>query len=35
MSPASPNLNLSRLRGAHVLLVEDNELNREVALGLL
>ena len=33
--PASPNLNLSRLRGAHVLLVEDNELNREVALGLL
>jgi signal transduction histidine kinase/DNA-binding response OmpR family regulator/HPt (histidine-containing phosphotransfer) domain-containing protein len=26
---------LSRLRGARVLLVEDNELNREVALGLL
>jgi len=33
--PASLALNLSRLRGAHVLLVEDNELNREVALGLL
>ncbi len=33
--PSSPALNLSCLRGAHVLLVEDNELNREVALGLL
>ena len=33
--PASPTLDLSRLRGAHVLLVEDNELNREVALELL
>jgi two-component system sensor histidine kinase/response regulator len=34
---ASPNAapDLSRLRGARVLLVEDNELNREVALGLL
>jgi len=28
-------LELQRLRGARVLLVEDNELNREVALGLL
>jgi CheY-like chemotaxis protein len=26
---------LARIRGAHVLLVEDNELNREVAIGLL
>ncbi len=33
--PASPTLNLSQLRDARVLLVEDNELNREVALGLL
>jgi two-component system sensor histidine kinase/response regulator len=32
---AGPALELSRLRGARVLLVEDNELNREVALGLL
>ena len=34
---ASPNAapDLGRLRGARVLLVEDNELNREVALGLL
>ena len=32
---AAPALELSRLRGARVLLVEDNELNREVALGLL
>ena len=28
-------LELTRLRGARLLLVEDNELNREVALGLL
>ncbi len=33
-SPA-PSTQLSRLRGARVLLVEDNELNQEVALGLL
>jgi len=26
---------LSSIRGAHILLVEDNELNREVAIGLL
>jgi len=32
---AGPSRELSRLRGARVLLVEDNELNREVALGLL
>jgi two-component system sensor histidine kinase/response regulator len=32
---AGPTLDLGRLRGARVLLVEDNELNREVALGLL
>jgi signal transduction histidine kinase/CheY-like chemotaxis protein/HPt (histidine-containing phosphotransfer) domain-containing protein len=32
---AGPAPELSRLRGARVLLVEDNELNREVALGLL
>jgi signal transduction histidine kinase/DNA-binding response OmpR family regulator len=32
---ASPVAELGRLRGARVLLVEDNELNREVALGLL
>jgi signal transduction histidine kinase/CheY-like chemotaxis protein len=32
---AGPTPELSRLRGARVLLVEDNELNREVALGLL
>jgi signal transduction histidine kinase/CheY-like chemotaxis protein len=30
-----PDANLGRIRGARVLLVEDNELNREVALGLL
>jgi CheY-like chemotaxis protein len=32
---ASPALNLDQLRGAQVLLVEDNELNQEVAMGLL
>jgi CheY-like chemotaxis protein len=31
----SPSLNLDQLHGARVLLVEDNELNQEVALGLL
>jgi CheY-like chemotaxis protein len=31
----SPEIDLSSIRGAHVLLVEDNELNREVAIGLL
>ncbi|MGD0442937.1 MAG: response regulator [Edaphobacter sp.] len=30
-----PTLNLEQLRGARVLLVEDNELNQEVAMGLL
>ena len=33
--PAAPTRELSRLRGAQILLVEDNELNQEVALGLL
>jgi len=32
---ASTSLNLDQLRGARVLLVEDNELNQEVAMGLL
>ncbi len=31
----SPAIELERIRGSRVLLVEDNELNREVALGLL
>ena len=31
----SPEIDLTPVRGAHVLLVEDNELNREVAVGLL
>ena len=31
----APKQEIGRLRGARVLLVEDNELNREVALGLL
>jgi signal transduction histidine kinase/DNA-binding response OmpR family regulator len=34
-APTSPTHELGRLRDARVLLVEDNELNREVALGLL
>ncbi|RSL15628.1 two-component system sensor histidine kinase/response regulator [Edaphobacter aggregans] len=33
--PANSSLNLDRLHGVRVLLVEDNELNREVAMGLL
>jgi signal transduction histidine kinase/DNA-binding response OmpR family regulator len=33
--PVSHALELERLHGARVLIVEDNELNREVALGLL
>ncbi len=32
---ASPGLKLDQLRGTRVLLVEDNELNQEVAMGLL
>ena len=32
---AAPAVELGQVRGARVLLVEDNELNREVALGLL
>src|SRR5580692_6133416 len=31
----APTVELRQIRGARVLLVEDNELNREVALGLL
>jgi signal transduction histidine kinase/DNA-binding response OmpR family regulator len=34
-APPAPEGDLARIRGARVLLVEDNELNREVALGLL
>jgi signal transduction histidine kinase/DNA-binding response OmpR family regulator len=33
--PVTHALELEQLRGARVLIVEDNELNREVALGLL
>ncbi len=32
---AAPGVDLARIRGARILLVEDNELNREVAIGLL
>jgi two-component system, sensor histidine kinase and response regulator len=32
---ASESLDLEQLRGSHILLVEDNELNQEVAMGLL
>jgi signal transduction histidine kinase/DNA-binding response OmpR family regulator/HPt (histidine-containing phosphotransfer) domain-containing protein/HAMP domain-containing protein len=32
---APPEIDLSSISGARVLLVEDNELNREVAIGLL
>ena len=32
---AGPDVELGQLRGARVLLVEDNELNQEVAMGLL
>jgi signal transduction histidine kinase/DNA-binding response OmpR family regulator/HPt (histidine-containing phosphotransfer) domain-containing protein len=32
---ATPTINLDQLHGARVLLVEDNELNQEVAMGLL
>ncbi len=32
---ASPEIDLSSIYGSRVLLVEDNELNREVAIGLL
>jgi signal transduction histidine kinase/DNA-binding response OmpR family regulator len=33
--PPNPTARLDNIRGARVLMVEDNELNREVALGLL
>ena len=32
---ASPGVDIDQLRGARLLLVEDNELNQEVAMGLL
>ena len=35
LSTAFPAVDLTPIRGARVLLVEDNELNREVVLGLL
>jgi signal transduction histidine kinase/CheY-like chemotaxis protein len=34
-STSSVEINLAPIRGARILLVEDNELNREVAMGLL
>src|SRR6187397_323120 len=33
--PAGPSFDIDRLRGARVLLVEDNEINQEVAIGQL
>jgi len=33
--PAGPSFDADLLRGAHVLLVEDNEINQEVAVGQL
>jgi PAS domain S-box-containing protein len=33
--PASPSIDIERLRGARILLVEDNEINQEVAMGQL
>jgi len=33
--PAVSSFDISRIRGARVLLVEDNEVNQEVAIGLL
>ena len=35
LQAAPPEIDLSSISGARVLLVEDNELNREVAIGLL
>ena len=34
-APATPSLDVDRIRGARVLLVEDNEINQEVAMGQL
>jgi CheY-like chemotaxis protein len=33
--PAGPSIDIDRMRGARVLLVEDNEINQEVAIGQL
>jgi two-component system, sensor histidine kinase and response regulator len=33
--PSGPSFNIDRMRGARVLLVEDNEINQEVAIGQL
>ncbi len=32
---AGPSFDIDRMRGARVLLVEDNEINQEVAIGQL
>ena len=32
---AGPSFDIERMRGARVLLVEDNEINQEVAIGQL
>jgi PAS domain S-box-containing protein len=34
-APAGPSIDIDRMRGARVLLVEDNEINQEVAIGQL
>jgi signal transduction histidine kinase/DNA-binding response OmpR family regulator len=34
-APSTPSLDVDRIRGARVLLVEDNEINQEVAMGQL
>jgi CheY-like chemotaxis protein len=33
--PAGPSFDIDRMRGARILLVEDNEINQEVAIGQL
>jgi CheY-like chemotaxis protein len=35
VAPAGPSIDIDRMRGARVLLVEDNEINQEVAIGQL
>jgi two-component system sensor histidine kinase/response regulator len=34
-APALPSVDIDRMRGARILLVEDNEINQEVAIGQL